>query len=76
MSALRQLTQRRRDLRTLVGYDSVFEVAGLGRTLAELTSAEKNALSHRARAVRDLSRQLALTPPDRGPPGARPREGT
>src|SRR5205809_1394438 len=26
MSALRQLTQRRRDLRTLVGYDSVFDV--------------------------------------------------
>src|SRR5262249_19714203 len=30
------------------GYDPVFEVAGTGRTLAELPAAEKNALSHRA----------------------------
>jgi XTP/dITP diphosphohydrolase len=33
------------------GYDAIFEVEGLGRTMAELTMAEKNQLSHRARAV-------------------------
>jgi inosine/xanthosine triphosphate pyrophosphatase family protein len=37
----------------------VFEVAGLGRTLAELDEAGKNAVSHRARAVAALSRALA-----------------
>jgi len=40
------------------GYDPVFEVADLGRTLAELTDVEKNAISHRARAVRDLMARL------------------
>jgi XTP/dITP diphosphohydrolase len=40
------------------GYDPVFEVQGLGRTLAEIEPAEKNALSHRARAVRELKRLL------------------
>ncbi len=33
------------------GYDPIFYLAGLGRTMAELTRAEKNRLSHRARAV-------------------------
>jgi XTP/dITP diphosphohydrolase len=32
------------------GYDPLFEVDGLGRTLAELASSEKNRISHRARA--------------------------
>lgn len=41
------------------GYDPVFEVTGLGRTLAELPLEEKNALSHRARAIRDLNPRLA-----------------
>lgn len=41
------------------GYDAVFEVAGTGRTLAELTDSEKNALSHRARAAQALLEQLA-----------------
>ncbi|MEK7330378.1 MAG: RdgB/HAM1 family non-canonical purine NTP pyrophosphatase [Candidatus Eisenbacteria bacterium] len=40
------------------GYDPVFEVAGLGRTLAELDDAGKNALSHRARAAVALARLL------------------
>jgi XTP/dITP diphosphohydrolase len=41
------------------GYDPVFtpDEAG-GRTLAELTSNEKNGLSHRARALRALSEEL------------------
>lgn len=42
------------------GYDPVFEVEGLGRTLAELSSAEKNGLSHRALAMRALIGQLEL----------------
>lgn len=33
------------------GYDPLFLVAGLGRTMAELSMDEKNRLSHRARAV-------------------------
>jgi XTP/dITP diphosphohydrolase len=41
------------------GYDPVFEVEGLGRTLAELSAAEKDRLSHRARAVAALLRRLA-----------------
>lgn len=34
------------------GYDPLFLVPELGRTMAELSMAEKNRLSHRARAVR------------------------
>jgi XTP/dITP diphosphohydrolase len=32
------------------GYDPLFLVDGFGRTMAELTLAEKNGISHRARA--------------------------
>ncbi len=39
------------------GYDPVFEVGG--RTLAELTAAEKNSLSHRARALKGIASALA-----------------
>ncbi len=39
------------------GYDPVFAVGG--RTLAEMTAAEKNLLSHRARALRALAAALA-----------------
>jgi XTP/dITP diphosphohydrolase len=38
------------------GYDPVFEVEG--RTLAEMSAEEKNALSHRARAIRALCESL------------------
>ena len=41
------------------GYDPVFVPAGGTRTFAELTEAEKNAISHRARAVRALGERLA-----------------
>jgi XTP/dITP diphosphohydrolase len=33
------------------GYDPIFFIPGLGRTMAELSMTEKNRLSHRARAV-------------------------
>jgi XTP/dITP diphosphohydrolase len=36
------------------GYDPIFVVAGIGKTMAELTEAEKNTISHRARAVAAL----------------------
>lgn len=41
------------------GYDPVFVPAGDTRTYAELSDAEKNAVSHRARAVRALAGMLA-----------------
>lgn len=34
------------------GYEPIFEVPDLGKTLAELTVAEKNSISHRGRALR------------------------
>lgn len=40
------------------GYDPLFVVDGTGRTLAELSEAEKNARSHRARAVAELRPRL------------------
>ncbi len=48
------------------GYDPLFEVEGTGRTLAELDEAEKNAISHRARAVRALAAQLVAALPELG----------
>src|SRR2546423_758237 len=41
------------------GYDPVFQPDGSAQTFAELSSAEKNQMSHRARAVRLLRRSLA-----------------
>jgi len=40
------------------GYDPVFVPAGDSRTLAELSEGEKNAISHRGRAARELARLL------------------
>jgi XTP/dITP diphosphohydrolase len=40
------------------GYDPIFEVRGTGRTFAQLTLRQKNALSHRARAFRKAARFL------------------
>ncbi len=50
------------------GYDSVFELPEQGRTLAELPPGDKNRLSHRARAVRQLKASLEelLAGPRRG----------
>ncbi len=40
------------------GYDPIFEVAGAGRTLAELSAEEKHRISHRARAVQEMIRRM------------------
>lgn len=46
------------------GYDPVFEPeVGGGRTFAEMTASEKDALSHRGRAFRALARLLAESSP-------------
>jgi XTP/dITP diphosphohydrolase len=47
------------------GYDPLFVVDGLDRTMAELTEAEKNKLSHRARAFAGVHPLLASTLRDR-----------
>jgi XTP/dITP diphosphohydrolase len=54
------------------GYDPIFEVRDMGRTLAELSESDKNAISHRARAVRALAARLgeALPALQRCPGGA------
>jgi len=41
------------------GYDPLFFIESLGRTMAEIALAEKNRLSHRASAFRELARALA-----------------
>ncbi|MDN6196163.1 MAG: XTP/dITP diphosphatase [Atopostipes suicloacalis] len=40
------------------GYDSLFYMKDLDKTMAELTSKEKNAISHRAQAIVKLEEQL------------------
>lgn len=49
------------------GYDPIFHYPPLNRTTAEMTMPEKAAVSHRARAFRDLRRWLVLfsAAPDR-----------
>jgi XTP/dITP diphosphohydrolase len=41
------------------GYDPLFLIPSLGRTMAELPAAQKNQLSHRAAAFRALAQKLA-----------------
>ncbi len=45
------------------GYDPVFLVSGSGRTLAELSPVEKNAISHRARALAKMVPHLKRLAP-------------
>lgn len=44
------------------GYDPIFRYPPLNLTTAELTDVQKSAVSHRARAFRDLRRWLGLNP--------------
>jgi XTP/dITP diphosphohydrolase len=41
------------------GYDPLFLVPGMGKTLAEMSPEEKWAVSHRGNAFRELLRRLA-----------------
>lgn len=41
------------------GYDPLFYIPGLGKTLAELSVAEKNAISHRGKAIISMAVKLA-----------------
>ncbi|MDD1370515.1 non-canonical purine NTP pyrophosphatase, partial [Bacillus sp. MHSD17] len=41
------------------GYDPIFYVPSLGRMMAELSPAEKAAISHRGNAIRQLKEQLS-----------------
>ncbi|SCZ78825.1 XTP/dITP diphosphatase [Acidaminobacter hydrogenoformans] len=41
------------------GYDPLFYVASLDKTFAELSSEEKNAISHRGRAIKELQTMLS-----------------
>ena len=40
------------------GYDPVFELPGTGKTMAQLTEEEKNAVSHRGRALKAFQEKL------------------
>jgi XTP/dITP diphosphohydrolase len=52
------------------GYDPIFEVPGTGRTLGEMSAAEKRGISHRARAAAAAVPALArLRRGDAAPPG-------
>ncbi len=55
-----QITTAERGTRGF-GYDAIFEVDG--RTLAEMTAAEKHGMSHRARALRALAARLGVPEP-------------
>jgi XTP/dITP diphosphohydrolase len=44
------------------GYDPIFIPDGWDRTFAEGTAAQKNAISHRARAVRQVGEKLGIRP--------------
>jgi XTP/dITP diphosphohydrolase len=41
------------------GYDPLFQIPEQGGTSAELSAAEKNRLSHRGKALRELAARLA-----------------
>jgi len=44
------------------GYDPLFSLPELGKTMAEIDPATKSALSHRGRALRDLFEKLSRAP--------------
>lgn len=42
------------------GYDPIFQPVGIDQTLAQLTAAQKDEMSHRGRALRELAPQVAI----------------
>ena len=40
------------------GYDPIFEAADTGKTFSEMSSAEKNKISHRALALQKMRKEL------------------
>jgi XTP/dITP diphosphohydrolase len=44
------------------GYDPLFTPDGFDRTSAELSADEKNAISHRGKAFRELATRMSITP--------------
>ena len=42
------------------GYDPIFYVEKFGKTLAELSKEEKNSISHRQQAVRNLLKRINI----------------
>ena len=44
------------------GYDSVFIPDGFNKTMAELSNSEKNSISHRGKALKELAKFLKITP--------------
>ena len=50
------------------GYDPIFFVPSLNKTVGQLTADEKNAISHRGQAIRKLKPCLALPPVGRACP--------
>ena len=48
---------------TRFGWDPIFEVADMGKTFVEMDGAEKNKVSHRARALAKLQAYLEKTSP-------------
>ncbi len=51
------------------GYDPLFFVPSLGCTTAELTTSQKNRISHRGKAIRQFARRLEEFLADRGEAG-------
>src|SRR5690606_3518726 len=49
------------------GYDPLFLIPGSGRTFAQIPAAQKNRISHRARAVRALAALRSAWPEADGP---------
>jgi XTP/dITP diphosphohydrolase len=54
------------------GYDPIFVPEGYSQTFAELSSSEKNKISHRGRAVQQLAEYLHIALTDPKPLGERP----
>ena len=48
------------------GYDPIFEVADTGKTFSEMSAAQKNEISHRARALQKMCKKLITVFEEKG----------